>query len=45
MADLGTPGSQLLALCAEEGQLPADIMSIICERAGCLEALDSLRGT
>jgi putative tRNA adenosine deaminase-associated protein len=43
LADLGTPGSRLLALCAEEGQLPADIISVLCEAAGCQEALDSLR--
>jgi putative tRNA adenosine deaminase-associated protein len=43
LADLGTPSARLLALCAEEGQLPADIMSSLCESAGCLETLDSLR--
>jgi putative tRNA adenosine deaminase-associated protein len=43
LADLGTPASRLLELCAEEGQLPADIMSSLCESAGCLEMLDSLR--
>jgi putative tRNA adenosine deaminase-associated protein len=43
LADVGTPGSQLLHLCAEEGQLPADIISALCERAGCLDVLESLR--
>jgi len=43
MADLGTSGRQLLELSAEEGQLPADIISAVCERAGCLEPLDALR--
>jgi putative tRNA adenosine deaminase-associated protein len=43
LADLGTPGKVLLELCAEEGQLPADIMTALCERAGCLETLESLR--
>lgn len=43
LADLGTPASRLLALCAEEGQLPADVVSTLCENAGCLEALDALR--
>jgi putative tRNA adenosine deaminase-associated protein len=43
LADLGTPSARLLELCAEEGQLPADIMSALCESAGCLETLDSLR--
>jgi putative tRNA adenosine deaminase-associated protein len=43
LADLGTPSSRLLKLCAEEGQLPADIISSLCERAGCLDVLESLR--
>jgi len=45
LADLGVPGNRLLALCAEEGQLPADILSALCETAGCLEALEALRET
>ena len=44
LADLGTPADRLLKLCAEEGQLPADILSAVCESAGCLEALEQLRG-
>ena len=44
LADLGTPADRLLKLCAEEGQLPADILSAVCETAGCLEALEQLRG-
>lgn len=43
LSDLGTPDKRLLALCAEEGQLPADVISTLCETAGCLEALDALR--
>lgn len=43
LSDLGTGSRQLLALCAEEGQLPADVISALCERAGCLEPLDALR--
>ena len=35
---------RLIALCAEEGQLPADIISSLCESAGCLDALEELRG-
>ena len=45
LADLGVPGKRLLALCAEEGQLPADILSALCESAGCLDALEALRET
>jgi putative tRNA adenosine deaminase-associated protein len=44
LADLGTPPARLLALCAEEGQLPADVISALCEAAGCLDVLDKLRG-
>lgn len=44
LADLGVSSDELLELCAEEGQLPADIMTAICERAGCLEQLEQLRG-
>ena len=43
LSDLGTPADRLLKLCAEEGQLPADILSVVCETAGCLEALEQLR--
>jgi putative tRNA adenosine deaminase-associated protein len=45
LADLGTPAKRMLALCAEEGQLPADIISALCESAGCLDVLESVRGT
>ena len=44
LSDLGTPPSRLLALCAEEGQLPGDILSAVCESAGCLDELEQLRG-
>jgi putative tRNA adenosine deaminase-associated protein len=44
LTDLGTPAKRLLALCAEEGQLPADIISSLCESAGCLDSIEELRG-
>jgi len=44
MSDLGTPAARLLALCAEEGQLPSDVISSLCESAGCLDVLEKLRG-
>jgi putative tRNA adenosine deaminase-associated protein len=44
LSDLGTPPGRLLALCAEEGQLPADVISALCESAGCLDVLEKLRG-
>jgi putative tRNA adenosine deaminase-associated protein len=44
LADLGTPRRDLLALVAHERTLPADVISEVCERAGCLDELESLRG-
>jgi putative tRNA adenosine deaminase-associated protein len=43
LSDLGTPADVLLDLCAEEGLLPADVLTGVAERAGFLEVLDSLR--
>jgi len=43
LADLGTPAQDLLDLCAEEGLLPADVITTLCERAGCDEVLERLR--
>jgi putative tRNA adenosine deaminase-associated protein len=44
LSDLGTSPSRLLSLCAKEGQLPSDVISALCESAGCLDVLDKLRG-
>ncbi len=43
LADLGTPAEDLVELCAEEGLLPADVLTAVCERAGCVDVLESLR--
>ena len=43
LTDLGTPADDLLDLCAEEGLLPADVLTVLCERAGCLDALEQVR--
>ena len=43
VADLGTPAEQLLALCAHEGLLPADVITAVAEKAGCLEELEEIR--
>ena len=43
LSDLGTSPDVLLELCAEEGLLPADVLTGIAERAGFLDVLDSLR--
>ena len=43
LADLGTPADDLLKLCATEGLLPADVLTALCERAGCADVLEELR--
>ena len=43
LADLGTRRRDLLALCAQEGTLPSDVITEVCERAGCLDELEALR--
>ncbi len=45
VASFGISSHTLLELCAEEGYLPADIMTAICERAGCVDILEEVRGT
>lgn len=44
LADLGTDAAQLLELCAEEGMLPADVIYAVCEKAGCVDVLEEVRG-
>jgi putative tRNA adenosine deaminase-associated protein len=43
LADLGTPARALLAICVHEGNLPADVITEVCERAGCLDELEAIR--
>jgi putative tRNA adenosine deaminase-associated protein len=43
LADLGTPAAELLRLCASEGLLPADVLTAVCEKAGCADVLEELR--
>ena len=42
--DLGTSAADLLAMCAHEGTLPVDLLVAVCEKAGCGEAFEDLRG-
>ncbi|MGH8867034.1 MAG: tRNA adenosine deaminase-associated protein [Actinomycetes bacterium] len=42
LADLGLADDGLLELCAD-GLLPADALSAVADRAGCLDALERLR--
>jgi putative tRNA adenosine deaminase-associated protein len=44
LSDLGTPRRDLIALVTHERTLPADVISEVCERAGCIDELESLRG-
>jgi putative tRNA adenosine deaminase-associated protein len=44
LADLGTPRPVLIALVQHEGTLPADVITEVCERAGCIDELEMLRG-
>jgi putative tRNA adenosine deaminase-associated protein len=43
LADLGVPAGDLLGLVTAEGELPADVITEVCERVGCLDELESLR--
>ncbi len=43
LADLGLGSAQLLELCAEEGMLPADVISAICETLGCADTIEVYR--
>jgi putative tRNA adenosine deaminase-associated protein len=42
--DLGTSGADLLAMCAHPGTLPVDLLVAVCEKAGCGQAFEDLRG-
>jgi putative tRNA adenosine deaminase-associated protein len=42
--DLGTPAADLLAMCAHPGTLPVDLLVGVCEKAGCGEVFEDLRG-
>ena len=43
LSDLGTSADDLLDLSAEEGLLPADVITELCTRAGCVDVLEGLR--
>lgn len=42
--DLGVDAETLLELCNAEGMLPADVAFAVCERMGCAEVLEQVRG-
>jgi putative tRNA adenosine deaminase-associated protein len=43
LADLGVPAHRLLALCAQEGMLPADVTAEVCQAIGCGDEVEELR--
>ena len=43
VATFGVPAERLVELCQTEGMLPADIVTAVCEKAGCVEVLDEIR--
>jgi putative tRNA adenosine deaminase-associated protein len=43
LTDLGISSHRLLALCGQEGTLPADVTAAICQRLGCGDELEELR--
>ena len=43
VTSFGISAETLVDLCSTEGMLPADIVTAICEKAGCGDALDDLR--
>jgi putative tRNA adenosine deaminase-associated protein len=42
--DLGTSAADLLAMCAHPGTLPVDLIVAVCDKAGCGEVFENLRG-
>ncbi|GGK09398.1 hypothetical protein GCM10010123_44080 [Pilimelia anulata] len=43
LADLGVSSHQLLALCAHDGMLPADVTAKVSHSIGCADEVDELR--
>jgi putative tRNA adenosine deaminase-associated protein len=43
LADFGISAQDLLDMCAEEGALPADVITAICERLGCADEIEVYR--
>lgn len=43
LSDLGVPGHRLVAWCARDGMLPADVTSDIAHAIGCGDEVDELR--
>jgi putative tRNA adenosine deaminase-associated protein len=44
LADLGMPAKALTELAAHDGTLPIDLVEAVCERLGCLDEFEAVRG-
>jgi len=42
--DLGTSPADLMSMCVHQGTLPVDVLVAVCEKAGCAEQFEDLRG-
>ena len=42
--DLGTVAGDLVAMCQHPGTLPVDVLCAVCEKAGCVDEFEALRG-
>ncbi|GAB3950711.1 tRNA adenosine deaminase-associated protein [Micromonospora vulcania] len=43
LANLGISAQKLLALCAHEGMMPADVTAEVCQVLGCVDEVEELR--
>jgi len=43
LSDYGVSPQDLLDMCAEEGALPADVITAVCERLGCADEIEVYR--
>ena len=42
--DLGTAATDLMSMCVHQGTLPVDVLCAVCEKAGCVDEFEALRG-
>lgn len=44
LKDLGVRSAELIELAVHEGTLPSDLIETVCERLGCLDEFEAVRG-
>jgi hypothetical protein len=44
LKDLGIKAQVLIELAVQEGTLPIDLIEAVCERLGCLDEFEAVRG-